>query len=54
MTLKRTGKLGEALEAYTKALDLQKKLADANPTVTDTQIFVSITINDIGDLLAEK
>jgi tetratricopeptide (TPR) repeat protein len=43
----------DALTAYQEALEIEQKLADANPTVTAFQKVLAESLNNIGNLLSE-
>ena len=47
---RQTGRPGEALESYRRALAIQQKLADDNPAVTDFRSSLAASHNNIGIL----
>jgi tetratricopeptide (TPR) repeat protein len=53
LLLHETGKPAEALKAYESARAIRRRLADANPTVTEFQRDLARSHNNIGVLLRE-
>ncbi len=53
LTLTSNGKPAEALEADNKAMEILRKLVDANPTVTDLQDDLARNYASIGSLLGQ-
>ena len=50
MLLSKTGKPAEAEAEYRKALAIQQKLADDNPTMLDYREFAASGYTDLADL----